>query len=147
MKGQNGRVAQNGHVTLFWKKWLNRTTSSVRKVSKCRFGRQFKHIPVCQKNFLITFLKFLPFYLSFQRNKPALLTSPSGRNYIWKQKVGNAVSFCHIFLACCCEICWGNIFCSSNYSKGQQSRGCSKLNVLSKPSMSIPSVPQVHTKY
>ena len=76
------------------------------------------------------------------------MTSPSGRNFHLKTEGQKwHVPFCPIFLTCCCETCWGNIFCSSNYWKGQQPRGCSKLNVLSKPSMSIPSAPQVHTKY
>ena len=76
------------------------------------------------------------------------MTSPSGRNFHLKTEGKKwHVPFCPIFLTCCCETCWGNIFCSSNYWKGQQPRGHSKLNVLSKPSMSIPSAPQVHTKY
>ena len=76
------------------------------------------------------------------------LTSPSGRNFYLKTEGQKwHVSFCLIFLNCCCQICWGNIFCSSNYWKKQQPRGHSKLNVLSKPSMAIPSAPKVHTKY
>ena len=72
----------------------------------------------------------------------------SGHNFYLKTEGQKwHVSFCLIFLTCCWETCWGNIFCSSNYWKGQQPRGHSKLNVLSKPSMSIPSSPKVHTKY
>ena len=76
------------------------------------------------------------------------MTLPSGRNFYLKTEGQKwHVSFCLIFLTCCWETCWGNIFCSSNYWKGQQPRGHSKLNVLSKPSMSIPSSPKVHIKY
>ena len=100
------------------------------------------------KKISITFLKSSSFYLSFWYYKSAPLTSPSGRNFYLKTEGRKwHVSFCLIFLTCCCQICWGNIFCSSNYWKRQQPRGCSKLNVLLKQSMPIPSAPQVHKKY
>ena len=64
-------------------------TSSVRKVSKCRFGRQFKCIPVCQKIFWLYFWNPCPFICLFDKTSLHRWLCLLGVIFIWKQKVRN----------------------------------------------------------
>ena len=68
-------------------------TSSVRKVSKCRFGGQFKHIPVCQKKFRLHFWNPCPFICLFDKISMHCWRRLLGVIFIWKQKVKN--DMCH----------------------------------------------------
>ena len=69
------------------------STSSVRKVLKCRYGRQFKLIPVCQKKFRLHFWNPRPFICLFDIISLHRWRRLLGVIFIWKQKVEN--DMCH----------------------------------------------------
>ena len=68
-------------------------TSSVWKVSKCRFGRQFKRMPVCQKIFWLHFSNPRLFICLFNKISLHCWRRLLGVILIWKQKVKN--DMCH----------------------------------------------------